>query len=164
MLTDFILHFEESNNIILLVTYSLLMTLFVIIMIILWFEMRKNMFFYTKGYKAINPYRILLFYFLTAAYLSTQIVIISIVNTDMYHHGTIAHFLHTSSRTYLSSYFLEAKDTIPFYVIMHLNPLNLILKYMILKFDIFTEIAIEVQKYLNTRIYEFNPPNTNENY
>ena len=35
---------------------------------------------------------------------------------------------------------------------------------MILKFDLFTEIAIEVQKYLNTRIYDFNPPNINENY
>ena len=29
---------------------------------------------------------------------------------------------------------------------------------------LFTEIAIEVLKYLNTRIYDFNPPNTNENY
>ena len=35
---------------------------------------------------------------------------------------------------------------------------------MILKFDLFTEIAISVQQYLNTHIYEFNPPNTNENY
>ena len=35
---------------------------------------------------------------------------------------------------------------------------------MILKFDIFTEIAIEVQKYLNTRIFEFNPPKIDENY
>ena len=35
---------------------------------------------------------------------------------------------------------------------------------MILKFDLFTEIAIEVLKYLNTRIYDFNPPNTDENY
>ena len=35
---------------------------------------------------------------------------------------------------------------------------------MIIKFDIFTEIAIEVQKYLNTRIYEFNPPKIDENY
>ena len=35
---------------------------------------------------------------------------------------------------------------------------------MILNFDLFTEIAIEVQKYLNTRIYEFNPPNISENY
>ena len=49
-------------------------------------------------------------------------------------------------------------------IIMHLNPLNLILKYMILNFNLFTEVAIEVQKYLNTRIYDFNPPNLNENY
>ena len=35
---------------------------------------------------------------------------------------------------------------------------------MILKFDLFTEIAIEVQKYLNTRIYDFNPPKIDENY
>ena len=35
---------------------------------------------------------------------------------------------------------------------------------MILKFDLFTEIAIEVLKYLNTRIYDINPPNVSENY
>ena len=35
---------------------------------------------------------------------------------------------------------------------------------MILKFDLFTEIAIEVLKYLNTRIYEFNAPKIDENY
>ena len=46
----------------------------------------------------------------------------------------------------------------------HFNFINLFLKLMILKFDLFTEIAIEVQKYLNTRIYDFNPPNINENY
>ena len=54
-------------------------------------------------------------------------------------------------------------QTIIFCIILFLNPLNILLKYMIIKFDLFTEIAIEVQKYLNTRIYEFNPPKTNEN-
>ena len=49
-------------------------------------------------------------------------------------------------------------------ILMHLNPLNLVLKYFILNFDLFTQIAIEVQKYLNTSIYEINPPNTDENY
>ena len=44
------------------------------------------------------------------------------------------------------------------------NPFDLILKYFIIKFGLFTEIAIEVQKFLNTRIYEFNPPNMDENY
>ena len=44
------------------------------------------------------------------------------------------------------------------------NPFNLILKYAIIKFSLFTEIAIEVQKFINTRIYEFNPPNMDENY
>ena len=51
-----------------------------------------------------------------------------------------------------------------FYTMLHLNPINLILKYLIIKFDPFTEIAIGVLQYLNTRIFEFNPPKTNENY
>ena len=45
-----------------------------------------------------------------------------------------------------------------------MNPMNLMLKYFILNFDLFTQIAIEVQKYLNTRIYEINPPKTDVNY
>ena len=56
------------------------------------------------------------------------------------------------------------QNSIIFHLFFHFNPFNLILKFMIIKFELFTEIAIEVQKYLNTRIYEINLPNIDENY
>ena len=61
-------------------------------------------------------------------------------------------------------YFMYSYKTILFNIILHFNPLNLILKWMIINFDLFTEVAISVQKYLNTRIFEINPPNIDENY
>ena len=61
-------------------------------------------------------------------------------------------------------YYKSGWQRIVFFVLLHLNPLNLVPKYFILNFGLFIQIAIEVQKYLNTRIYEFNPPNTDKNY
>ena len=81
---------------------------------------------------------------LTAAYLTSQIVLIYILNYDFNHNGTLEYYLHVSSRAFWSDYSYKARDSIPFYVLMHFNPINLVLKYMILKFDLFTEIAIEV--------------------
>ena len=72
-------------------------------------------------------------------------------------------YLHSFEYVFMK-YLYTDNYSIVFHFFLHLNPFNLILKFMILKFELFTEIAIEVQKYLNTRIYEFNPPNVNENY
>ena len=72
-------------------------------------------------------------------------------------------YLHSYEFVYAKWLYTD-KYQIFFHFILHFNPFNLILKFMILKFELFTEIAIEVQKYLNTRIYEFNPPNKDENY
>ena len=56
------------------------------------------MFFFTKGYKAINPYRILFFYFLTFTYLLVQITVLYIegFTIDRYTEGNYQIYLHTT--------------------------------------------------------------------
>ena len=53
----------------LMITYLAILIIFMFYMTKLWFQMRKNMFFFTRGYKALNPWKILLFYVLTFIYL-----------------------------------------------------------------------------------------------
>ena len=77
--------------------------------------------------------------------------------------NNIENFLHFKP-VLNEMYKLTEWSNILFNILIHLNPLNLVLKYFILNFDLFTQIAIEVQKYLNTRIYEINTPNTDENH
>ena len=52
-------------------------------------------------------------------------------------------FLHLNPNA-LHVYFFSTNKVFYFYVLLHLNPVNLLLKYMIIKFDPFTEIAIGV--------------------
>ena len=126
------------------------------------------MFFFTKGYKAINPCQILLFYFFVFTYLVITILIFLLGAKEIIVMSEASEIEKHQQGSLYRYYFQVDEININFqyfyHIAIHLNPINLILKFMILKFDLFTEIAIEVQKYLNTRIYDFNPPNINENY
>ena len=54
---------------ILIGTYCLIIVIFMYQMIRLWFLMRKNLFFLNNLYKAINPFKIFMFYMLAISYL-----------------------------------------------------------------------------------------------
>ena len=114
-------------------------------MIVLWFEMRKNMFFFTRGYKAINPYKILVFYLLTTSYLFSQMIlrILEGFSTDI-RFGSYNFYLHYRMLSLMFRFDAVKYRDLIYLLFLCFNPLNLLLKYMILKFDLFTEIAIEV--------------------
>ena len=61
---------------------------------------------------------------------------------------------------------MVANSSIIFSLILHLNPINLILKFFIVKFEIFTSLAINIQKFVNHINPQYSIPklsNTEEN-
>ena len=63
-----------------LIIYPSILLSFAINMTRLWCIMRTNMFFFTKGYKAINPGKMLIFYLLTFSYLLFEVVALFFVS------------------------------------------------------------------------------------
>ena len=67
--------------------------------------MRQNLFFFTKGYKAINPYRILFFYFLTFTYLLLQITLLYLEVFNFYGGYTFQDYLHGGGIDWIDRYY-----------------------------------------------------------
>ena len=156
---------------VLLVTYCIILFTFAVLMTNLWWSMRRNMFFYNDVYKAIDPIKILIFFLLTFIYLIVQIWLVTKFTVQMQPKDGSCNGNNTTEIVFLKGnlvliniYCAASWSNIIFYFVLHFNPVNLVLKYIIINFELFTQIAIEVQKYLNTRIYEINIPNKDENY
>ena len=134
-------------------TYGALFIVFTIILVKLFFGLRETLYFYNM----INPYKMLFFFTLTNLYLAIQIwIMIEFLND--YFEGSTSYFgFLISNQSFMElDRHLDMRQAM-FMILLHFNPINLVLKYIIITFEDFTQCMIRVNKFINEHNCEFNP-------